>query len=278
MNRSLFAALVAAGLAYPSPLSAEAPSLLATWTMCGVYPLARPWHLAFDAGGNVHVADLAEHRVFVFSNTGGYVTSWTCPALDPLDFGPCGIAVSADGHAYVTTPYPTGPAPFYLTAYTTAGDYLGPVGTLGSGPGQLGKAMDVAVDRSGHLYVMDWANFRIDVLTSDGGYVTQWGSHGSGPGQLAGPWGIALDGAGNVYVADAANNRIQVSTGAGEFLTQWGMLGSGPGRFYKPIGVGVGPDGRVYVADTWNRRIQVFGSMPTPARTKSWGAFKARFR
>ena len=72
--------------------------------------------------------------------------------------------------------------------------------------------------------------------------------------------------------------RIQVFTGTGQFLTQWGTYGTGPGQFYKPIGVGVGTDGRVYVADSWNSRIQVFGPVPTPAKSTSWGRIKALYR
>jgi DNA-binding beta-propeller fold protein YncE len=255
--------IVALAWLVPGTLSAEAPPLLATWTTCGAYGLGRPWHLAFDSGGNVYVADLAAMRVFVFSPGGGYVTSWNCPALPPLDFGPCGIAVSHDGRVYVTTPYPDGPAPFYVTVYSTSGAYLGPLGTLGSGQGELGQAMDIAVDGAGNVHVMDWTNFRVDVLTAGGRPVTQWGSYGSGPGQFSGPLAIAVGSDGLVYTTDDINQRVQVFTPSGTLVTQWGSYGSEPGQIAGPWGIALDASGKVYVADASNNRIQVFTSTGT---------------
>jgi DNA-binding beta-propeller fold protein YncE len=258
VSRIFVVALLLAGLTHSTPAPAQAPPLLATWIGAGPYGFGRPWHLDFDASGNVYVADAAALRVFVLDPGGGYVTSWSCPALAPLDFSPRGIAVGVDGRVYVTTPYPNGPPPFYLTAYTTTGAYLGPVGTLGSGPGQLGQAMDVAVDVSGNLYVMDWTNFRVDVLTNSGGHVTEWGSYGSGPGQFHGPLAIAVSPDGLVYVTDDDNQRVEVFTTGGAFVRQWGSCGNGPGQFAGPWGIALDATGNVYVADAANNRIQVF--------------------
>ena len=102
MKRTLLT-LIALGMLLPSLCWCQPPSLLAIWTSHGSYGLGRPWHLATDQDGNVYVADLAAHRVFVFTESGSPVTSWTCPAMEPLDFDPQGIAVSADGHVYVAT-------------------------------------------------------------------------------------------------------------------------------------------------------------------------------
>jgi hypothetical protein len=40
------------------------------------------------------------------------------------------------------------------------------------------------------------------------------------------------------------------------------------------MGIAVAPDGRIFVGDTWNGRVQIFGSLPTPAKTTSWGRLK----
>ena len=59
---------------------------------------------------------------------------------------------------------------------------------------------------------------------------------------------------------------------------QWGGYGGSPGQFCRPMGIGVAADGKIYVGDTWNNRVQIFGSLPTPARTRSWGHLKAAYR
>ena len=258
MTRSILIYLAVAGAVMPTSALGQAPALLSTWTTAGAYGLGRPWHFGFDLGGNVYVTDLAEHRVFGFTSTGGSFLSWNCPALAPLDFDPEGIAVSADNRVYVTTPVTNGPPVFLLAAFTTGGGYIGPLGSIGSGDGQIGRPMDVAVDASGNLYLADNANMRVEVLSSTGEFVTEWGSYGTGPGQFTSPLAIAVSPAGFVYVADDVSQRIEVFTTAGVFVAEWGSYGSGPGQFAGPWGIALDAAGNVYVADASNNRIEVF--------------------
>jgi DNA-binding beta-propeller fold protein YncE len=81
-----------------------------------------------------------------------------------------------------------------------------------------------------------------------------------------------------VYVADSGNNRILMFTSSGAYLTQWGTRGTGNGQFNRPYGVAVDGSGNVYVADTNNNRIQVFGSLPVPTKSTSWGRLKWLYR
>ena len=271
MKKWFLVALVALGTLLPAVALCQTPALQAVWTSHGSYGLGRPWHLAFDATGNVYVTDPAMCRVFVFTASGNPVTSWNCPAVAPLDFFPEGIAVSADGHAYVTTPFPNGPPLFLLASFTTGGNYIGPLGTMGSGSGQLGRPMDVAVDGSDNLYLADNANSRVEVLTSSGDYVRQWGGWGTGPGEFHFPLAIAVSPSGLVYVTDDDNQRIQVFTTSGAFVTQWGSYGSGPGQFAGPWGIALDAAGNVYVADASNNRIQVFTG--TGQFLMQWGTY-----
>ncbi len=248
---------------------AQTPTLVGSWTACGSTPLGRPWHVAVDGLGQVYVADMAQSRVFAFTPAGGFTAAWTCPDVAPLDFAPAGIAVTSAGLVYVTTPYPNGPAPFWVTRYTTAGGYMGTFGTMGSGLGELGRCYDVAADGAGNVYLTDWGNFRVDVLSSSGASVAQWGSYGSGPGQFHGPLAVAVDPAGLVYVTDDDNQRVEVFTSAGSFVRQWGSYGSGPGQFAGPWGIALDAAGNVFVADAGNNRIQVFTS--TGEFVTQWG-------
>jgi len=127
-------------------------------------------------------------------------------------------------------------------------------------PWYFNNPCGIAIDSSGHVYVADSQNHRIQKFTSSGQFITKWGSSGSGNGQLNWPRGIALDSSGNVYVVDSQNHRIQKFTSSGQFVTKWGSEGSGDGQFNLPWGIALDSSGYVYVADTYNHRIQKFTS------------------
>ena len=182
-------------------------------------------------------------------------------------------------------------------------------GSEGSGDGQFGNPMAVAVDGAGNVYVTEQWNDRVQKFTGSGTFITKWGSYGSGNGQFYNPRHVAVDGAGNVYVADQYNHRVQKFTGnggfitnwtitypcgvavdgagnvyvtdgnhriqkftsGGVFITKWGSYGSGDGEFYIPDGVAVDGAGNVYVADVGNHRIQKFGQRCSLAVTATAG-------
>ncbi len=268
MRRLLVTTCIILGTLLPTLARCQPPSLLAVWQGFG-----RPWHLTFDASGNVYVTDKARQRVFVFTSDGVPVTSWTGPLPAPPNyFSPSGIAVSPDGHVYVTTPDTNGPPVFVLASFTTDGTYLGPLGTIGQGQGQLARPADVALDGSGNLYLPDDSNSRVVVLRSDGSYLTEWGEYGSGPGQFHFPLAIAVSPSGLVYVTDDDNQRVQVFTTSGVFVRQWGSYGYGqPGQFAGPWGIALDAGGNVYVADAGNNRIQVFTG--TGEYLTEWGSY-----
>ena len=86
--------------------------------------------------------------------------------------------------------------------------------------GRIGTVGGLAVDRAGHLYVLDSENDRVQVFrTDDGTWLGAWGSNGTTPGHFrlgdntgAGGLGILQPTATDpvlAYVADQFNHRIQ---------------------------------------------------------------------
>jgi DNA-binding beta-propeller fold protein YncE len=137
-------------------------------------------------------------------------------------------------------------------------------GTQGSGAGQTAKPQGVAIDTSsaeaasGHVYVSDWENHRVDVFDSSAAFLfafgwgvnaenpeaklqvctvvtgCQKGTPGSGAGQLSSPSGVAVDPSSHaVYVTDAGNSRIEKFDSEGHFLLMFGK-GVNTGTSGKP--------------------------------------------
>ena len=83
-------------------------------------------------------------------------------------------------------------------------------GTTGRGDGQFHSPYAVAINNiTGDIYVLDYANSRVQKFDSTGLYKSQWGSLGNGSGQFCMSLGLASDSAGNIYVSDTQNNRIE---------------------------------------------------------------------
>jgi hypothetical protein len=77
--------------------------------------------------------------------------------------------------------------------------------------GDIGMAVDLAVDERGDAYVLDYMLHQVLVVPADGGRARVIGQRGGGPGELAGP--VAVSAAGDsVRVADRGNARVQVFT------------------------------------------------------------------
>ena len=99
---------------------------------------------------------------------------------------------------------------------------------------QLRRALGVAVDVVGNLYIADAENLRIRRVDASGTITTVagTGTHGfSGDGgpaaaaQLTPPAAVKVDGAGNLYIADDLNYRIRkVSVEAPPLISSGGVL------------------------------------------------------
>lgn len=255
-----------------------------------------PTALAFDAAGNLFVAD-----------TGNFTIRRISPAGEVSTFaGQVGAAANLDGSGADAT----GSAARFGNVYAIASDA---VGNLYLGDGHVvrrvtpGAVVTTIAGRWGHCGGIDWppemASFCFingiatdgagNILVSSGntirlispsgslrtlaGSFQQFGSVDGDPAdaRFNGTEGVATDPAGNLFVADYGNRTLRKVTPFGVVSTvagSPGLSGSDDGvgpdaRFNLPLGVGVDREGNVLVSDAGSsstiRKVSPAGAVTT---------------
>jgi RHS repeat-associated protein len=243
-----------------------------------------PMQEAFDASGNIYIADAGNNRIQEIA------------ASTHTQFG---ISMTG-GEVYTIAGHSNGQAGCACDGGPATGAYLNhPWGIL--------------VDPAGNLYIADSGNNRVQEVPAASG--TQWGqpmtagdmytiagqANGTGgtggdggpaaSAQLNNPIALAMDGAGNIYIADSWNSRVQeIAKASG---TQWGqamtagdiytVTGSSTGAhgssgdggpaagalLYGVGGLALDTSGDLYIGDGGNNRVQEIDNVPG-TRTQ-WG-------
>ena len=258
--------------------------------------LSAPMDLAFDADGNLLVADAYNHRVrridargvistIVGDGKNKYVADTDAgprPALSVSLNNPQGLAVDGDGNLFIADTY------HHVvrrvdrggTVTTFAGTEAGLAGDGGpAAKAQLNLPQAVAVARDGSVYTSHAANSRIRRVRPDGVVQTV---AGSGPGSGEGGAGFAGDGGpadkaklfspadlkfnavGQLYVADSGNTRVRlIAHGVMTTIAGTGKAGfggdGGPAvraTLNPPQKLAIAADGTVYIADRANGRVR----------------------
>jgi len=269
--------------------------------------LANPSAAAYDAGGNLYLADAQNHvvrevlksgQITTIAGTGveGYGGDNGAATSAYLDM-PTGVAVDGNGTVYIADSHnhrirKVSSGTITTIAGTGAAGYSGDGGAATAA--QLSLPSAVAIDSKGNLYIADTNNQRIRKIT--GTTITTIAGNGeelyAGDGAAATaavldlPTGVAVDAIGNVYIADRHNQRIRMVSPAGTIST---IAGSGPANFSggfsgdgapataamlaKPSGVSIDSTGNIYIADTDNHRIRQIsgGTLATVAGSSQQG-------
>ncbi len=219
--------------------------------------LSFPGGLALDNGGNLYVADNANHRILEFNS--------------PLTTDLSADRVFGQGGSFTTHDPNKG----------------------GLSANSLYYPLDATLDAQGNLYVADYGNNRVleyDAPLASGAtadHVFGQGGHfdtavankgGLSADSLSDPRDVGLDAQGNLYVTDYYNHRVleyntPLSSGAtadkvfGQGSTgnvfNTNTSGANDTSLYYPTGVALDSKGNLFVADYWNNRVLEY-DLPLP--------------
>jgi uncharacterized repeat protein (TIGR01451 family) len=254
-----------------------------------------PFGVALDGGGNLYIADPANHVVRkVMSATGtistiagngtrGFSGDGSSAASSQLNY-PQGLVVDGAGNLYIAD-YDNNRVR-KITAgtgaiTTVAGN--GDFGPSGDGGPAISAALNgpsgLALDGSGNLYIADTRSGRIRRISIATGVITTVAGNGTwgtllgdgGPAtsaRLNWPTSVAVDNQGNLYIADGGNQTIRKVWAASGIITMVAGIG-------ENLNVAIDGSGDLFIADCTRGRIHKLsvtsGIMTTVAGTGGFG-------
>jgi uncharacterized protein (TIGR03437 family) len=259
-----------------------------------------PWGLAFDATGNLYVADYGRIRkispngvITTVAGTGRLYGGDGGPATSAQLHQPSAVAVDGSGNVYIADDNPV------IRKVATNGIITSVAGTGTSGysgdggpatNAQIRGSAGLAADNAGNVFLAATFENRVrkvspaGIITNFAGNGTQGYSGDGGPAtsaQLNYPSILGVDRTGNLYISD--NGRIRRITPAGTITTIAGNGTSGysgddgpaiSAQFNGPLGIALDSNGNLFVSDSRNHRIRKIapnGIVTTFAGTGSFG-------
>jgi uncharacterized protein (TIGR03437 family) len=192
----------------------------------------KPRALAFDAGGNLYIADSGNHRVRRIGLDGrvttvagigsaGFATSGAIAIRAPLNT-PAALAAGPNGELYIADAGNHSVVAVSPSGILTRVAGTGTAGNSGDGGpalrAQLRFPTGLAVARDGTLFIADTYNHRIRRVAPGGTIDTVAGdgkpglAGDDGPAvaaRLQAPAGLAFDAGGNLCFADLENDRVR---------------------------------------------------------------------
>ncbi len=259
-----------------------------TQTQATALPLILPSAIAYDAQGNLYIAEAGSNTIRKV-DTAGLITTIAGtgtqgfsgdngPATAARLDSPQGLALDAGNLLYIADTHNHRIRKLDLATgmiTTIAGSTAGFSGDNGLATvAQLDLPTALAIDANS-LYIADTQNYRVRKIAIATGLITTVAGNGtqgfSGDGGLAtaasidSPTGVAIDSAGDLYIADTHNHRIRKIAATGIITT---IAGTGADAFTGdnaaakaaslalPHGLSIDAAGNLYIADTENHRIR----------------------
>ncbi len=265
----------------------------------------RPTGVAYDAAGDLFIADAARNQVFEIT-VGGAITvvagngtqgfsGDVGPATAAELNSPMSVVVAPDGTLYIAD---TGNQRIRVVKGGDITTFAGSGARGFSGDGGLATAaalnhpVALALDTTGALLICDQGNERVrrisqgQIATVAGNGVQGFAGDGgvATSAELNEPSGIAASADGRIFIADTNNQRLRVvatngiiSTFAGTGVA--GFSGDGgpasAAQLSRPTGLAIDAAGNLFIADENNhrlRRIAADGTIATIAGGGRQGA------
>ncbi|KAI6645690.1 hypothetical protein LOD99_12953 [Oopsacas minuta] len=137
--------------------------------------------------------------------------------------------------------------------YATFQQPIVAVGKFGSGQGELKYPAGISIEtESGHIYVADDGNKRIQIFSQTGDYLNEFGYQ-----HLERPWGILIH-EDNIYVTDIGHHAIFLFKLPDlTMIKRVGTRGSGSEEFNQPRQPAISPNQHLHVPDYNNNRLQI---------------------
>jgi DNA-binding beta-propeller fold protein YncE len=140
--------------------------------------LNNPISIAIDQMDDVYIGDSLNFRIVKYSASGAFLSTWGWGVQDGSDefqvcTSGCQAGSSGNGGGQLHSPwaitvdtqrslvYVAENLYNYIQVFTLDGSYLGRWGVYGSNPGQLDHPKGLDFDSTGHLYVSESANDRV---------------------------------------------------------------------------------------------------------------------
>ena len=194
--------------------------------------LYNPAGVAFDAVGNLFIADPGNNRIrkvntngiitTVAGNAGGGYNGDNQPAINAYLAAPRGVAVDTAGNLFIADQINCRIRKVSTNGIITTVAGVGGAGYNGDNQPAITAALyypdGVAVDNVGNIFIADQNNNRIRKVGTNGIITTVAGIGAAGyngdnqPAIVAAlnyPNGVTVDSAGDLYIADQVNNRIR---------------------------------------------------------------------
>ena len=153
----------------------------------------------------------------MFDHSGNFLGSWGDGIVSELGHG---LRIDPAGFVWVTDL-----THHQVYKFTIGGERLLTLGAKdspGDGVHQFNQPTDVAVTRSGDVYVADgYGNARIVKFNRNGKLIRMWGRKGGEPGEFRTPHALCLDSRERLLVADRENFRVQIFNSDGKFIDLW---------------------------------------------------------
>ncbi|OJJ18660.1 hypothetical protein BKI52_23925 [marine bacterium AO1-C] len=248
------------------------------------------------ANGDVYIADSHNHRVRRVNASNGKIITFAGDGnttdIDPGDNGlatnaqlnvPIGVAVDNNGNVYIADRNQNRIRRVKNDTITTiTGD--GTEGFNGdnilASDAQLKKAVGIAVDANGVIYIGDRNNLIVRKIENDTIKIIAGGTiqEGGGAPNIGRPRQVAVDGSGNVFFADLDSSRIRridAVTGAITTIAGGGTDATGENidatdaALNQPRDIAIAANGDIYIADRGNHRIRVLKPDPASRITRS---------